>query len=163
MNDLTVRLNVRIVKLEAQRVASVYGFGTEPEMQAWHNLEAWAGPRGYLDDLDHHRIFGFNNPNPSPSSPNYGYELWITVEPEVEPQDNVRISELPDGLYAVARLVAPFKDPYQSIPEGWKRLVMWVEDSPYRMTTQQCLEEHLRLPETPAGEWSLDLYLPVTK
>ncbi len=72
--------NVRLTRLENMRVASLHGFGTEPELQAWEKLVNFAGARGYLKDLAHHRIFGFNNPDPTPGSPNYGYELWITVE-----------------------------------------------------------------------------------
>ncbi len=156
-------LNVRIVKLEAMRVASLYGFGPQPEEQAWQKLEAWAKPRGYLDDLEQHRIFGFNNPNPSHSTPNYGYELWIMVGEDVEPEGEVRILEFRGGLYAVTHLADPFTNPYQTIPEGWKQLSMWVEDSPHKPASHQWLEEHLRTPETPAGSWSLDLYLPISE
>ncbi|NLG49716.1 MAG: GyrI-like domain-containing protein [Chloroflexi bacterium] len=152
-------LVVRIVRLEPMRVASVYGFGAEPERIAHEKLVAWAGPRGYLDDLEHHRVFGFDNPSPSPSSPNYGYELWITVEPEVEPDGDTRIVDFAGGLYAVTR-VLEIGDPYQSIPTAWKQLYTWCEDSPYRFGTHQCLEEHLRTPET-SGEWTLDLYMPI--
>jgi hypothetical protein len=99
MNEFKVRL----VKLEPLRVASVHGFGQSPEDEAWQKLMAWAKPKGYLDDKEHHRIFGFNNPNPSPGSPNYGYEFWMVVGPEVQPEGEVEIKEFPGGLYAVAR------------------------------------------------------------
>ena len=157
------KLEVRIVKLEPQRMATFYGFGAQPEEQAWKKLEAWAGGRGYLDDLEHHRIFGFNNPDPSPSSPNYGYEFWITVGPEVEPEGEMRITNFSGGLYAVTRLVDPFAAPYDSIPQGWKQLVMWFEASPYKHASHQWLEEHLRTEQTPPGSWSMDLFLPVTQ
>jgi hypothetical protein len=78
-------LNVRIVKLEPMRVASVQGFGAGPEHQAWAKLQAWAERKGYIADLKSHRFFGSNNPEPSSGSPNYGYEQWMTVTLEVEP------------------------------------------------------------------------------
>jgi DNA gyrase inhibitor GyrI len=154
-------LTPKILTLPPMRVASFYGFGAQPEEAAWKKLEAWAGPRGYLDDLQNHRIFGFNNPDPSPSSPNYGYELWIIVSPEVEPQGEMRILDFGGGLYAVHRLDAPFSSPYELIPEGWKQLVTWKEDSAYKTGKHQWLEEHLRTEKTPPGEWSLDLHLPI--
>ena len=154
------KLNVRIVKLEHQRVASFYGFGATPEEEAWKKLEAWAKPRGYMDD-GVHRIFGFNNPDPTPGSPNYGYEFWITVGPEIEPEGDMRIQDFCGGQYAVLRLVDPFTAPYEKIPEGWKQLVMWAEDSPYKIAAHQCLEEHLVVEETPPGGWSMDLHLPI--
>jgi len=72
-------LAVRIVNLEPMRVASFHGFGPSPEHLAIQKLADWAAPRGYLVDRKQHRIFGFNNPNPSHGSPNYGYELWLVV------------------------------------------------------------------------------------
>jgi hypothetical protein len=70
-------LNAQIVKLEPMRMASAYGFGENPEEQAWQKLAGWAKPRGFLDDKTAHPVFGFNNPNPKPENPKYGYEFWI--------------------------------------------------------------------------------------
>jgi AraC family transcriptional regulator len=155
-------ITVRIVQLEPLHVASVQGFGAGPETLAHEKLAAWAGPRGYLDDLAHHRVFGFNNPNPTPASPNYGYELWITVGPEVQPEEGVRILDFPGGLYAVAHMKS-VNDPGEEIPATWAELVKWVEDSPYRPARHQWLEEHLRIPGGPADDWALDLYMPISR
>lgn len=156
-------VNVSIVRVEPQRVASFYGFGPQPEEQALQKLRDWAEPRGYLQRPAEHRIFGFNNPDPLPGSPNYGYEFWITVGPEVEPEGEMRIQQFPGGLYAVTRLADPFSDPYVIIPEGWKQLVMWAENSRYQIGSQQCLEEHLFSEATPSGGWVMELYLPITE
>ena len=78
--------DVQIVRLEPMRVASTYGFGEHPEDQAWQILAEWAKPKGLLDDIDAHPIFGFNNPYPTPDNPKYGYEFWIKVGPAVEPE-----------------------------------------------------------------------------
>ena len=74
----------RIVQLEPLRVASAHGFGEGPETLAWDKLTAWARERGLWQDGTSRRFFGFNNPDPSPGSPNYGYETWMTVGSEVE-------------------------------------------------------------------------------
>jgi DNA gyrase inhibitor GyrI len=154
-------LNVKIVQLEPTRATSVYGFGPNPEELAWSKLETWAGPRGYFQDPVRHRIFGFNNPSPTPASPNYGYELWITAGPEVEPEGDLRIVDFAGGLYAVTRL-EQINDPNTAIPQGWKDLYAWVEASPYSFAGHQWLEEDHRRPGvTPPGEWSMDLYLPI--
>jgi AraC family transcriptional regulator len=75
-------LEVRIVDMEPMRVASAHGFGEHPEDLAWQRMLAFAQAQGL--DTESVRFFGFNNPNPSPGSPNYGYEQWMTVGPEVE-------------------------------------------------------------------------------
>jgi DNA gyrase inhibitor GyrI len=154
-------LKVRMVKLEPMRVASVYGFGKSPEEEAWKKLEAWAKPKGLLEDPKRHRIFGFNNPDPSPGSPNYGYEFWIEVGSEVEPEGEVRVQAFAGGLYAVTRCEVR-GDPYESIPQTWKRLVTWLEDSKYKHAHHQWLEEHIQV-DAPEVEFVLDLYLPIAE
>lgn len=149
--------DVRIVKLEPMRVAAALGFGTNPEPQAWQKLLAWMKGQG-IDNLKAHRFFGFNNPNPSPGSPNYGYEQWITVGPDAAGDENATVKEVPGGLYAVMRC--------QGVPnpQAWGELVMWRDGSAYRPANHQWLEECLT-PEMPADEslWVFDLYLPVVE
>ena len=78
------KLEVRIIQLEPMRVASTHGFGASPETLTWDKLTVWAKERGLWPGETPRRFFGFNNPDPSPGSPNYGYETWMTVGPEVE-------------------------------------------------------------------------------
>ena len=131
MNDLNVHAatNVRIVNLEPIRVACFHAFGREPEQAAWQKLATWAEPSGYLADEKTHPIFGFNNPNPSPGSPNYGYEFWIAVGPEVESTAQVPVKEFTGGLYAVSHCQVN-NMPGDTIPAGWQQLVAWREESP---------------------------------
>ena len=75
-------IEVRIIKLDPMRVASIWGFGEQPENIAFQKLEPWATSRGIRNNPDEHRIFGFNNPDPHPGSPNYGYEIWVEVDAE---------------------------------------------------------------------------------
>ncbi len=151
---------VRIVRLEPTRVASVHGFGTSPEDQAWEKLAAWAKPKGF--DLKGHRIFGFNNPNPTPASPNYGYEFWMTVGPEVQPEGEVEIKDFPGGLYAVTRCEVK-NAPGDTIPACWSQFVLWRENSPYQMGTHQWLEEHIGQDTSLDSNWDLDLYMPIAE
>ena len=156
-------LDVRIVELPPMRVASFWGFGREPEGIAWEKLLAWSRPRRLLDDPEAHPLYGFNNPDPSPGSPNYGYEAWISVDPATEPEEEagVRILGFDGGLYAVTRCEVP-KGDFDVIGKSWKRLVAWREDSPYRCGAHQWLEQSL--PETrPDLEFVLDLYLPIAE
>ncbi|OGO06708.1 MAG: hypothetical protein A2Y73_02815 [Chloroflexi bacterium RBG_13_56_8] len=154
-------IEVRIVKVDPMRVASVWGFGESPELIAYGKLLAWAKPKGLLDDCEKHRVFGFNNPNPSPGSPNYGYEYWITVGPDMEPEGDVRILDFRGGLYAVARCEIQ-GDP-AIIGETWKLLDAWVAESAYRMSNHQWLEEHLNTENILEGTWTMDLYYPITQ
>ena len=149
-------LEVRIVELVPMRVASAHGFGASPESEAWETLLQWATEEGLLERPYWPRFFGFNNPDPTPASPNYGYEQWLTVDESVTGTDRVEIKEIPGGRYAVAR----FKG-LEFIGRVWKELVAWVEESPYEIGHQQCLEELLTPPDTPLNDYVFDLYLPV--
>lgn len=152
---------VRIVRLEPKRAVRFHGFGSNPENLAWEKMEAWAEPRGFLDLSKEHRIFGFNNPNPSPGSPNYGYEFWLTLDPDDEPGGDVEVDDLPGGgqLYAVTRCEVR-GDAYEVIPATWQKLITWREESRYREAGHQWLEEHIEA-EVPGAEFVLDLFLPI--
>jgi AraC family transcriptional regulator len=154
-------LDVRIVKLDPMRVASFWGFGTSPEQMAWEKLFTWARPRGLLDDLETHRLFGFDNPSPSAGSPNYGYEVWIVVDPEVEPEGEARILDFDGGLYAVTRCIVP-KGRFDVIGATWRKLIVWREDSKYKCGAYRCLEESLPM-DLPGTEFVLDLYLSIAE
>lgn len=148
-------LEVRIVELEPMRVASAYGFGEQPEYIAWEKILNWAKRQG-IEDFSTHRFFGFNNPNPSHGSPNYGYEQWITVGPEAEGDDEIEIKEFPGGLYAVMR-----SEGLQNITENWKKLAAWREDSKYQPAHHQWLEECFTPHAERLEDYVFDLYAPI--
>jgi len=155
-------LNVRIVKLEPMRVASFHGFGESPEDEAWNKLVAWAKPKGLLHDPQHHRIYGFNNPNPSPGSPNYGYEFWMVVGPEVQAEGDMEVKDFAGGLYAVTFCDVQGK-PYDTIPATWQKLVQWHEKSKYKRASHQWLEEHLHIESASKDAFNLNLYMPIAE
>jgi len=149
-------LDVRIVEMEPLRVASALGFGESPENIAWDKIRAFARARGL--DTAQVRFFGFNNPNPSPGSPNYGYEQWMTVGPEVQAEGDIVIKEIPARRYAVTQ----FKG-LENIGRVWQELVLWFEDSPYHKPPHwcECLEELLTPLDAPFEEYEFNLYLPI--
>ena len=154
-------LEVRIVQLEPIRVASAYGFGPNPEEQAWDKLLTWAKSKGLLelspDRPRSYRLFGFNNPSPSAGSPNYGYEQWMTVASDVQPEGDIAIKEFPGGLYAVTRFQGLSK-----IGKVWEQLAAWCDTSQYKFAHHQWLEELLSSPLEPDLEkYIFDLYLPI--
>jgi DNA gyrase inhibitor GyrI len=138
---------VEITTLPGMRVASAWALSNSPEEEAWKKLDAWARPLG-LFDVAGARVFGFNNPNPSAGSPNYGYEFLVSVAPEVEPGKDIRIGELWGGKYAVMPAIVE-TDPGVDIPAAWRRLDKWIAEHGYRRGHHQWLEEmdtngHLR-------------------
>ena len=153
------KLDVRIVRLEPMRVVSAYGFGPEPEGIAADKMNAFLKSKGLHDGYGTKCLqYGFNNPNPSAGSPNYGYEIWVTVPPEIEPEGDIRVVEFEGGLYAVTR----FTD-LEKIGQVWGELVKWRENSAYKKACHQWLEGLLNPMETDMAKLTFDLYLPISE
>lgn len=151
-------IKVRIVKLEGMRMLSSYGFGKEPEGIAWEKLMAFITKKGLFKEAPHPSTYGFNNPNPSEGSPNYGYEIWLPVGPQVEPEGDLRIIDFGGGFYAVTT----FKG-LSNIGDVWGRLVKWRETSKYKNGHHQWLEELIPSPEKSTEEYTFNLYLPISE
>ena len=161
------KFEVKIVKLEPMRVASVRAVSTTPERDAWEKLRSWAQPKGLLDDLDKHPVFGVNSPDPTPSQNKYGYEFWIRVDPDTQPSGDIQVKKFEGGLYAVTTCKLKeemasefFKN--QGYLESWKNIVDWVKSSKYKMGKHQCLEK-AHDPDAAEEELTLDLYCPIEK
>jgi AraC family transcriptional regulator len=151
-------LQVRIVQLEPMRLAAVLGFGIEPEGLAWNKMNTFVKANGFHKDGILHRYFGFNNPNPAPGSPAYGYEVWVTLDEDFIPSGEVKIIDFPGGMYAVTGCKG-----VESIFPTWQKLALWRENSSYSMANHQWLEEHIGPLESSPEELVLDLFLPVRK
>jgi DNA gyrase inhibitor GyrI len=151
-------LDVKIVALGPMRVAYALGFGTSPELEAWEKILAFGRSNGLLQDPNKVQFFGFNNPDPSPGSPNYGYEQWIVVDDEVEPEGEVKIKDFSGGLYGVTQ----FKG-IENITNVWKQLVVWQEDSEYKAGHHQWLEELLTPVDAPPETYVFNLWLPISE
>jgi effector-binding domain-containing protein len=150
-------IEVKIVNLKPMRVVSAYGFGAEPEGIAWGKIKAFAQKIGVELETEGVTTYGFNNPNPSKGSPNYGYEIWLPVADDVEPEGDLRMLDFCGGLYAVTT----FKG-LENIGEVWKQLVKWRESSKYKHAHHQWLEE-LLTDEVPPEEFVFNLYLPISE
>jgi DNA gyrase inhibitor GyrI len=151
---------VRIVELPETRVASALGYGPSPEEIAWTKILEWARAEGLLGQPFPPRFFGFNNPNPSPGSPNYGYEQWLVISGDQAVSGEVEAKVIPAGKYAVSRCKLA------DIGLAWRELVAWIESSPYDFGPNQCLEEAITYPwqpELPLMEHVMDVMINIVE
>ncbi len=151
-------IDVRIVELPALRVVSALGFGPSPEEEAWKLIGDFADARGLDMWSEEHRFFGFNNPDPSPGSPNYGYEQWMTIDADVAVEAPYEVKQIPPGRYAVTGFTG-----LSHITDTWKALVGWFHDEGHQISCDRdrCLEELLPPFGRPPEEWRFDLYLGI--
>lgn len=151
------QLDVYIKTLPPMRVISAYGFGPEPEGIAAAKMEDFLEKQGLLGDYGRTILhYGFNNPNPSSGSPNYGYEIWAGVPPQVEPEGDLREVLFAGGLYAVTRF-----ENLNRIGQVWGALARWCEDSPYLHADHQWLEHLVNPLERDPAKFVFELYLPI--
>jgi effector-binding domain-containing protein len=151
-------IEVRIVKLEPMRMISSFGFGPEPEGIAWEKIIAFGRKNNLFMGADYPTTYGFNNPNPTKGSPNYGYEIWLPVDENVQPEGDLRIIDFKGGLYGVTR----FKG-LDNIGRVWGQLVKWQEGSKYKLAAYQCFEHLLEGAGGPPEGLVFDLYLPIAE
>lgn len=142
--------DLKIVNLPPMKVARFYGFGPNPEDIAFGQFNAWAEPRGLAEAS----TYGFDNPVPSPGSPNYGYEVWFPIEDENT--EGVEIKEFAGGRYAVTRYFW-CDNPGEGIPRAWAAFSEKADAAGYRMGSHQWLEKSFS-DETGKG---LELMLPL--
>jgi len=158
---MTSELDVRYVDLPDMTVASALGFGKEPEYEAAKLLNAFTRKLGFTPGSPGHPSYGFNNPNPSPGSENYGYELWCRVDPGTKAEPPIKIKQIPAACYAVTRC-----DGLPNIGKVWKQFSAWFADHHDNTPpcTVQCWLEHLLTPDEPdERKWVFDLYIAVGK
>lgn len=157
-NESTTLDHVRIIELKPFQVAYYRAESASPELDAWNVLLPWAKAKGLMD-LATTRFFGFNNPNPSPDRPTYGYEVWVTVPQGVTPDGPVAIKEFGGGLYAVTTTYL------YEIQERWQKLVGWMHaGGEWELAQHQWLEESID-PDKSLGQDTaqLDLFMPIKR
>ena len=110
--------------------------------------------------IDSFHTFGFNNPSPwETEGEEYGYEVWVVIDEDLEVEDGVEVKEFPGHQCAVTSI-----EKLADIGDAWKDLYNWVKGSDkYHHAKVECLEEVTSPLGTPEQELSFNLYLPVKK
>lgn len=147
---------IRVLRLRPMKVAYYRVISDQPENDAWNVMNPWI-KENKLNELFTTRYMGFNNPNPTPDSNTYGYEVWITVTDNVTGNDEIGIKEFEGGLYAVA------STNMYDIVQSWQLLYNQInKNEDYVIDERRWIEEHLILDENSWGSnMQVDLYCPI--
>ncbi len=153
-------IEVRLERLRTMRTAHVQVLSDVSEEDAGKKIMEWAERKGLFRKGV--RLFGRNTyptDNPEP----HGYEFFLTIGPDVKPEGEIDIQEIPSGLYAVLR----FMD-LDKIGDAWRKLWGWIEESKHEFIGWKKgeygwvdgYEEHLNWQEKkPQTEWIFDLWV----
>ena len=152
--------DIHIETLPPMRVTYFKAFSQHPEVEASWTLWAWAELVGIIIELHSVRRSGFNNPPPwDTPGPAYGYESWITVDPDVNPIGEIRVKRFPGSLCALTSI-----EKLSDIGTAWKYLYQWCQGSDeYEHAHLDGLEEVLRPVGTPEEHLRFNLWLPIRK
>ncbi|TYQ17706.1 UNVERIFIED_CONTAM: AraC-like DNA-binding protein [Acetivibrio alkalicellulosi] len=163
-NDLIEKYpDIKVLKnLEPMRVAYYCYYGREPENGAFSVISDWFRRSGMNIEKDKMRIFGFNNPNPSPGQDEYGYEVWVTIADNIEVNDSlIKTKIVEGGLYVVCGVRDLVGGDGAEISSTWKRFSQWISESKYVIADHQWLEEHLNFNDEFEHTGGMDLYMPI--
>jgi DNA gyrase inhibitor GyrI len=163
---------LRTVEIGAMSVLVFHGYGKSPEELAFGKLAQWVKTNDAMSREPKPRIFGFNNPNPSPGSEQYGYDFWLEVpdgsgfaeglqaqSSASEEDDGPVVHHFDGGLYAALH----HEGTGETIPGTWKSLVEMVEQSAYAHASHQWLEEHFVDFRNTGDVLSIDCLMPIAK
>jgi len=154
--------NVRIVRLPAMTVAAYCAVSATPEIDGAKIFDPFVLGNA-LHKKSGFRSFGFNNPEPTEDSPEYGYETWVTIPEDFNVLTPFTKKQFDGGLYASISATL------NEIGERWSGLYYWCENSTkYDFdSSAQWLEElsmdyeEFISEQTSDGEKQLDLLMPI--
>ena len=150
-------MDAEIIRMTPMHVAAYCAKGIQPEILALERLRKWAEENELLFGSAQARLFGFNNPDPQPGNPVYGYEVWLEVPLDVKGEGEITIIDFRGGLYACTEVKG-----VGNIFPAWQELLAWQKNSRYELSEDHpCLEEHLSDLSTPEKDFKLKLYLPL--
>ncbi|HAN20345.1 MAG: MerR family transcriptional regulator [Clostridiales bacterium GWF2_36_10] len=172
-NEVLSKLkDVRVLHLPPCTIASSHFIGENPELNAGNQLKDFILNSSLYQIKPDARVFGFNHPNPSQSSPYYGYEFWVTIPEDMEVSAPLQKKHFKGGLYAAHMIqMGNFNE--------WEWLCKWVEKDNQKYASNYsdqgeeimggCLEEHLNFVydtfalnnKWPDGDIQLDLLTPI--
>lgn len=155
-----IAMDVTIERRKPLRVAYARATGpyTQSSTEAWNKLMALGGPKGLFRPGA--RYFGVGHDDPSTTAPELiRYDACVSVGPEVEPEGELGVMELPGGDYAVAR----HKGPYEEMEKSYMWLYgVWLPQSGREPAPGPGYEEYLNSPEnTPPQELLTEISLPL--
>lgn len=168
-NEMKKKMNSTdfdVISIPPMRVASFRAISRSPEEDAWKLVKKFVKEKRIEDDLEHHQIYGFNNPDPAPDKKEYGYEFWIKMDSSFN-EENTLVKDFPGGLYAVKRCnltkesQSAFLQKFGML-ESWSLLHDWVLKSPYEPAKHQWLEKAIN-PGKKDSDLLLDLCFPIQR
>lgn len=154
--------DIKVIRNLPQMTVAYYCYyGENPEDGAFSVMKEWVLKQGLDYKNSDYRIFGYNASDTDATAKEYGYEVCITISPNMKVEDDkVKVKTIPGGRYAVMS-ISPTENLGEEIMHGWNRFSKWLEGSKYVFGDTQWLEEHLEFGDGFKHLGGVDLYMPI--
>ena len=153
---------IKVIKLPKMKIAKHTVLSPNPEEDVTVYMDTWVKESGLLDLKDYTpRSFGWDDDvsdEVKQTNPDFrGYAKCITLPDDFTPKSSgVEISYIEANEYVTIRIVDPFSCPWEKIPEGWKKLRAYIQNSAYA-TTAWGFEEVIEID----GVTYMDVFIPI--
>lgn len=156
---------VEFKKLPKMRVAMYRVISQTPEDDVINYMDNWAKESGLLDVADYiPRKFGWDYPHLSEEQKSNnlrGYEFCYTIPENFTPKtEGADILYIESDEYAVIRVTDPFINPFDTIPNGWRKLYEFVNAGEFKTihwNNRYAMEEVIEI----NGITYMDIYFPI--
>ena len=161
----TIYSEVKFKTLPRMRVAMYRVASSNPEEEVMNYMNNWAKESG-LFDIENFipRAFGWDYPHLSEEQKSNnlrGYEFCYTIPENFTPKiEGADILYIESDEYAVIRITDPFTNPFDTIPNGWRKLYEFVNASEFKTTlwnNRYAMEEVIEID----GITYMDIYFPI--
>lgn len=131
-------LKVTVKNLPDYHVAYMRNVGPYGPSQIWGKLLKWAGPRGLVNPGM--VALGIANDDPNVTAPEKcRYDACIVVPKDFAPDQNVNLSDVPGGQYAIY----DFEGTAGDVPKAWDKIfTQWLPSSGYQPDNRLCFERY---------------------
>lgn len=153
-------MDVTIKTKAAVRVAFARATGPylSSAKEAWEKLAAWAAPKGLFVEDAQYLGLSHDDPSITPAD-KIRYDACVSVGPDVAPEGEIGISEIPGGDYAVML----HKGPYEGLEKSYYHLYgTWLPLSGREAAMRPPHEVFLNHPDTtPPEELLTEINVPL--
>ncbi len=158
---------VRIIRLPKMTFVCARAESKTPEDDCWSIMNAFISKHDLINQPGF-RHFGFNDPDPKQGKEEYGYQMWVAIDKNLEVEAPLWKIEFEGGLYAGVVTTMDV------IGERWHKLWQWsISNDRYEVDWDPakhriCLEECIDIitfndPSVPFETKQLDLLTPIKK
>ncbi len=137
------RMEIRILYLPPAAVASSRYVGENPEDTARKNLDEFVRSVNLGEIKPDLKVYGFNNPSPSPGNETYGYEFWVTIPEDMAVPEPIEKKYFAGGLYAAHCIKMGDFHEWQPFYQQVSSLELYKVDCREPLGMEGSLEEHL--------------------